>query len=139
MHQPQHQEEDEPEDGHSLQGQVQQRHPPAWPAPAAAADSAPEEDRMGARRGVAEVERKVARGRGGGGWGRKGRAGPARPRPRALVRALAWARSRMQALRWPDAVGRAAVATRSGSPLHPLAAAGRTPNACASAASAAAA
>lgn len=81
---------------------------------------------MGARRGGAEGERKVGRGRGGGGWGRKGRAGPARPRPRALARALAWARSRLQALRWPGSVIREAVAPRSGSPLPRLGAAGRT-------------
>lgn len=35
MHQPQHHEEHEAEQGHSLLGQVQQRHPPArWPGPA---------------------------------------------------------------------------------------------------------
>lgn len=32
------------------------------------------------------------------------------PRPRALVRALPWARSRLRALRWPGSVVRAAVA-----------------------------
>lgn len=81
MHQPQHQEEDEPEDGHSLQGQVQERHPPAWPGPLRPPPrtALPQEDRVGARRGGAVGERKVGRGRGGGGWGRKGRAGPARP------------------------------------------------------------
>ena len=132
MHQPQHQEEDEPEDGHSLQGQVQQRHPPARPAPAAAADSAPAGGGLGGRpargrrRGEKGGERKGRRG-----WGRKGRAGPARPRPRALPRALARARSLMQALQWPDSVVRSAVAPRSRSPLHPLAAACRTPRACA--------
>lgn len=81
MHQPQHQEEDEPEDGHSLQGQVQQRHPPARPGPLRPPPrtALPQEDRVGARRGGAGGERKMGRGRGGGGWGRKGRAGPARP------------------------------------------------------------
>lgn len=81
MHQPQHQEEDEPEDGHSLQGQVQQRHPPARPGPLRPPPrtALPQEDRVGARRGGAGGERKMVRGRGGGGWGRKGRAGPARP------------------------------------------------------------
>lgn len=51
----------------------------------------PPGNRVGARRGGAGGERKVGRGRGGVGWGRKGRAGPARPRPRAVLGALATA------------------------------------------------
>lgn len=91
---------------------------------------------MGARCGGAGGEKKVGRGRGGGEWGRKGRAGPARPRPRALARALSSARSRAAAgavvsrlwsgrLRPP----------RPGSPLPTLAAAGQTLRAGTSAAS----
>lgn len=58
----------------------------------------PPEDRVGARRGGAGGERKVGRGRGGVGWGRKGRAGPARPRPRAVLGALATAGAAVAAL-----------------------------------------
>lgn len=67
----------------------------------------------------------MGRGRGGVGWGRKGRAGPTRPRPRALARALPWARSRLRAPLWPGAVVSVAVAPRSGSPPYTLAAASR--------------
>ena len=94
MHQPQHQEEDEPEDGHSLQGQVQQRHPPAWPTPAAAADSAPAggeggRPARGRRSGEKGGERKGRRGVGAEGAGRACAPPPARTRSRAGLGALA--------------------------------------------------
>lgn len=88
MHQPQHQEEDEPEDGHSLQGQVQQRHPPARPAPAAATDSAPaggqgRRPARGRRRGEEGGERKGRSGVGTEGAGRACAPPPARSPGRA--------------------------------------------------------
>lgn len=98
MHQPQHQEEDEPEDGHSLQGQVQQRHPPARPGPA----------RSGRRRGQRSRRRTTGWAPGAGAqkgrgrWGEEGEEGvgtegagracappPARTGPRAGLGALA--------------------------------------------------
>lgn len=132
MHQPQHQEEHEPEDGHSLQGQVQQRHPPARPGPLRPPPrtALPPEDRVGARRGGAGGERKVGRGRGGGGWGRKGRAGPARPaRAPSFARCPGRVRGCGRCGGEESVVG-AAAAPRSGSLSHTLAAPGRTLSAC---------
>lgn len=115
MHQPQHHEEHEAEQGHSLLGQVQQRHPPArWPGPA----------RSGRRGQRCRGRRTRGRRVGGAGreWkvgeegpagrracGRKGRAGPARPRPldaRSAPRAPQRARAR-------GAAGAALIALRA--------------------------
>lgn len=85
MHQPQHHEEDEPKDGHSLQGQVQQRHPPARPGPLrlpprTALPLEGGRPASGRRRGEEGGERKGRTGVGAEGAGR-----PARP-----ARALPW-------------------------------------------------
>jgi hypothetical protein len=72
MHQPQHQEEDEPEHGHSLQGQVQQRHPPARrPGPARSSRRRGQRSRRRRTGWAPGAGAREARGR----WGEEGAEG----------------------------------------------------------------
>lgn len=119
MHQPQHHEEHEAEQGHSLLGQVQQRHPPArWPGPARSG-------RRGHRCRGRRTRGPPGAGRGPrveGGRGRAGGAAGVRTEgagracaPPAARRALSTARSSACA-RW-GGCGRSADPARSGRPL----------------------
>lgn len=116
MHQPQHHEEHEAEQGHSLLGQVQQRHPPArWPGPARSG-------RRGQRCRGRRTRGPPGGGRGPrveGGRGRAGGAAGVRTEgagracaPPAARRALGTARSSACA-RWGGAAGAALIALRA--------------------------